>query len=90
MGTTETGRRRNSPAGGECPTHPERVLESLLPGDLDCDCDVDIVDIMMVCVVWNTYQGDADFKPAYDFDGDGRISIADIMYVAAKWRTQCR
>jgi hypothetical protein len=61
----------------------------LLPGDLDCDCDVDIVDIMMVAVVWNTREGDDKFRPEFDFDGDGRISIADIMYVAAKWNTRC-
>jgi hypothetical protein len=65
------------------------VSESLLPGDLDCDCDVDIVDIMMVAVVWNTREGDEKFRPEFDFDGDGRISIADIMYVAAKWHTYC-
>jgi YD repeat-containing protein len=60
-----------------------------LPGDLDCDCDVDIVDIMMVAVVWNTHTGDAKFKSEYDFDSDGRISIADVMFVAAKWNTRC-
>jgi hypothetical protein len=65
------------------------VPESTIPGDLDCDCDVDIVDIMMVAVVWNTREGDEKFRPEFDFDGDGRISIADIMYVAAKWHTYC-
>jgi hypothetical protein len=50
---------------------------------------VDIVDIMMVAVVWNTREGDEKFRPEFDFDGDGRISIADIMYVAAKWHTYC-
>jgi hypothetical protein len=50
---------------------------------------VDIVDIMMVAVVWNTHTGDAKFKSEYDFDSDGRISIADVMFVAAKWNTRC-
>jgi len=66
-----------------------RVPESLLPGDLDCDCDVDIVDIMRVAAIWNTREGEERFNPDYDFDKDGRISIADVMYVAAKWNTQC-
>ncbi len=60
-----------------------------LPGDLDCDCDVDIVDIMRVAAIWNTRTGDERFNPNYDFDHDGRIGIADIMYVAAKWNTRC-
>jgi len=65
------------------------VPESLLPGDLDCDCDVDIVDIMRVAAIWNAWSGDEKFNPNYDFDNDGRISIVDIMRVASKWNTRC-
>jgi len=60
-----------------------------LPGDLDCDCRVSIVDIMKVAVVWDTRRGGERFNPDYDFDGDGRISIVDVMYVASKWNTRC-
>jgi|GEM_PF-1619505 len=38
------------------------VPESLLPGDLDCDCDVDIVDIMMVAAILDTKEGDDKFR----------------------------
>jgi hypothetical protein len=53
--------------------------------DLNNDCDIDIVDIMLVASRWNTSVGDPDYDPAYDLDGDGDIDIVDIMKVAAAW-----
>jgi len=60
-----------------------------LPGDVNCDCAVDIVDIMLVAGHWNTSVGDDDYSPAYDLDGDGDIDIADIMLVAVHWGETC-
>jgi len=69
---------------------PTCVPESLLPGDLDCDCDVDIVDIMKVAAIWNTEEGDEKYNPEYDLRAPyGRIDITDIMHIAAKWNTSC-
>ncbi len=60
-----------------------------LPGDMDCDCAVDILDIMLVASHWNSSAGDDDYDPAYDLDGDGDIDIVDIMLVAVHWGEQC-
>ena len=60
-----------------------------IPGDLDCDCDVDIVDIMMVASHWNTSVGDPNYDPTCDLDSDGDIDITDIMFVAAHWGETC-
>ena len=60
-----------------------------IPGDLDCDCDVDIVDIMLVAGHWNTSMGDPGYDPTCDLDSDGDIDIADIMHVAAHWGEHC-
>ena len=49
--------------------------------DLDNDGDVDIVDIMLVAVCWNTSIGDQNYNALYDFDNDGDIDIVDIMKV---------
>jgi murein DD-endopeptidase MepM/ murein hydrolase activator NlpD len=57
--------------------------------DLDHDCDVDVVDVMLVASCWNTHTGDPDYDPAYDFDNDGDIDIVDIMQVAAAWGNTC-
>ena len=58
-------------------------------GDLDCDCDVDVVDIMMVASKWCCQLGDACYDPHCDLDGDGDIDIVDIMKVAAHWGEVC-
>jgi hypothetical protein len=50
---------------------------------------VDATDVMRVAVVWNTYAGEALYKPEYDFDNDGDIDVTDVMYIASKWNTQC-
>ncbi len=53
--------------------------------DLDCDGDVDIIDVMQVATHWRCQQGDACYAPRYDLDGDGDVDIVDIMQVAAHW-----
>ena len=60
-----------------------------LPGDLDCDCDVDIADIMLVASIWHTAVGDPDFNPDYDMDDSDDIDIVDIMLVAVHWGETC-
>ena len=62
---------------------------STLFGDLDGDCDVDIVDIMMVASKWRCQSGDTCYDARCDLDGDGDIDIADIMQVAAHWSESC-
>jgi len=67
-----------------------RFEEQDLPQDLNDDCVVNIVDIMLVVVRWGMTEADPDWDPRYDFDGDGEITVADIMQVAAHWRETCQ
>ncbi|MFQ5812824.1 MAG: carboxypeptidase regulatory-like domain-containing protein [Anaerolineae bacterium] len=60
-----------------------------LPGDLDCDCDVDIADITLVASIWHTAVGDDDYDPDYDLDDNGKVDIVDIMLVAVHWGETC-
>jgi hypothetical protein len=60
-----------------------------LPGDLNCDCVVDITDIMLVASRWHSSAGDDDYDPAYDLNDDGNIDIVDIMLVAMHWGETC-
>ena len=60
-----------------------------LPGDLNCDCVVDIADIMLVASRWHTSVGNPDYHPAYDLNDDGKIDIVDIMLVAVHWGETC-
>jgi hypothetical protein len=60
-----------------------------IAGDLNCNCRVDIVDIMLVAVRWGSHAGDELYDPAYDLDHDGDVDIADIMLVAVHWGGRC-
>ena len=51
------------------------------------DPDINIQDIMLVAVHWNSHEGDGRYNSLCDIDNDLDIDIADIMKVAAKWHT---
>ncbi len=53
--------------------------------DVDCDGDVDIVDIQRVAAHWNTSSGDSGWDSTYDMDNDGDCDIVDIQIVASEW-----
>ena len=58
-------------------------------GDLDCNCEVNVADIMLVASRWNSSVGDYAYDPAHDLDDDGDIDIVDIMLVAVYWGETC-
>jgi hypothetical protein len=58
-------------------------------GDFDCDCDIDILDVMQVALRWGTVEGDPEYDATYDLDHDGDIDIVDVAIVAALWGTTC-
>jgi hypothetical protein len=61
-----------------------------LVGDLDCDCDVDVADVMMVADRWRCQLEEDECYDAHcDLDGDGDIDIVDIMKVVAHWGELC-
>ncbi|MBE2223048.1 MAG: peptidoglycan DD-metalloendopeptidase family protein [Anaerolineae bacterium] len=53
--------------------------------DLDCDNDVDVVDIQKVAGRWGTQIGDVGYSAFYDLDDDGDIDIVDVQLVASQW-----
>jgi len=65
------------------------LRSSTLFGDLDCDCDVDVKDVMMVASRWRCQLGDECYDVRCDLDGDGNIDIVDIMQVVAHWGETC-
>lgn len=54
--------------------------------DVNCDGDVDVVDIQLVAARWGAAQGDSLFHPRYDLDGDGAIGVLDITMTATRWQ----
>jgi len=67
-------------------------------GDIDGDCDVDIVDIMKVASRWQTSCANPDpdddpdtpnYDALCDVNDDCIIDIVDIMQVAGHWSETC-
>jgi hypothetical protein len=70
---------------------PQEVTAKLcnLLGDLNCDCVVNVVDIMQVASRWRCLSGEDCYDERFDLDKDGDIDIVDIMMVAVHWGETC-
>jgi hypothetical protein len=88
-GVTFKAYRDDADGGPYTLAHTGTLRECAAGYDLDCDCDVDIADIMQVASRWHTAEGDAKYDPLYDLDDDGDIDIVDIMLVAVHWGETC-
>ncbi len=49
-----------------------------IPGDVDGDGDVDLIDLSALLAAFGTSSGDADYNPAADFDASGTIDLVDL------------
>jgi len=85
-----------NPNVGGCGT--EYNVSVRLLGDLDGNCVVNIVDIMLVASRWRTSCAKPDpdnnpytpnYESRYDLDGDCDINIVDIMLVVKHWGETC-
>jgi len=61
--------------------------------DVDCDCDVDIMDIQLVNNKWDTNSSSEanilEFNGAYDLNRDFVVNTTDIQKVAENWSYTC-
>jgi hypothetical protein len=88
-GVTFKTNRDDADGGPYTLAHTGTLRECVAGYDLDCDCVVDIADIMLVASRWHSSVGDDDYDPAYDLDDDGDIDIVDIMLVTVHWGETC-
>lgn len=65
-------------------TNMTATLNLVVP-DVDCDSDVDILDIQQITARWGANVGDATYHPRYDLDGDDTIGVQDIIADASHW-----
>ena len=63
------------------------VAYPILAGDFEGDCDVDWVDLGLLCSQWLNTDCDADndFCGGADFEGDGDVDIDDFARFAENW-----
>ena len=50
-----------------------------IPGDIDGDYDVDILDVIKITAIYASEIGDPEFNPNSDLDNDGVITILDVI-----------
>jgi len=60
-----------------------------IEGDVDCNCQVDVSDIIQVTSSWLATTGDPNYVLARDVNGDGRIDILDLMFVSSRFGAIC-
>lgn len=65
-----------------------RPSDSCAVGDLDCDGDIDIVDIQRVAAAWNSEPWDTHFNPRADVDGNRKVDVLDLVWVSDRWGTR--
>ncbi|MFZ2488985.1 MAG: hypothetical protein WAZ19_12805 [Anaerolineae bacterium] len=67
-------------------TQPMATSLHVVTPDVDCDGDVDIVDIQLVTARWGSAAGDAVYHQRYDLDGDDAIGVLDVVADATAWQ----
>ncbi|MER2597999.1 MAG: C25 family cysteine peptidase [Caldilineales bacterium] len=61
------------------------IVHAVTP-DVDCDGDVDVVDIQWVTARWGSAAGDTLYHQRYDLDGDDQIGLLDVVAAATAWQ----
>jgi len=87
-------------AAGNGPTTDTMTVtvQECIFGDFNCDCIVDVEDIMEVASRWRLGAANPDpdndpitpnYETRFDLDKDGDIDIVDIMLVVVHWGEAC-
>lgn len=61
------------------------VVKVTIPGDVDGDQDVDIYDIVKICVAYGSKKGDSEYVPNRDINCDGEIDVYDVVIACAHY-----
>ncbi len=56
-----------------------------VPGDINGDGKVDVVDLAILGSVWGLRQGSAGFDARADLDGNGDIGLPDLAILASNY-----
>ena len=62
------------------------VEQCTLSYEFNCDCDVDVGDIMQVASRWRCRSGDGCYKECYYIDKDGDVDEFDLGFLLANWQ----
>jgi len=63
-------------------TYIDGVVKVVIPGDVDGDGRVNILDAIKLAGAFGSKQGDGNWNPNADINGDGRVNILDAIMLA--------
>jgi hypothetical protein len=55
------------------------VYRALLPGDIDTDGHVDVVDLLLMIGAWASQIGEPNYSAASDLNNDGLVDAVDLL-----------
>ncbi|HEY9059463.1 MAG TPA: RICIN domain-containing protein [Pseudobacteroides sp.] len=55
--------------------------------DLNSDGAINMSDVILLALAFNSVKGDGKYKDAYDVNSDGAINMADVIKLAEKFNT---
>ena len=78
-------------ASVSCPASQTTELPptTLLGGDANRDCVINLFDLVLVGAAYGTCEGDPAFDPRADINGDGCVNLFDLVLVAANYGRGC-
>jgi len=75
-------KKETAPTSTPTPTPTTRPT---LSGDLNDDDAVNMSDVILLALSFNSVKGDSNYKAAYDLNSDGAINMQDVMIIAANF-----
>jgi hypothetical protein len=57
----------------------EQQICVTLPGDVDADRDIDILDVVEISRIYGSAEGQPEYEGNSDINGDGRVTILDVV-----------
>jgi parallel beta-helix repeat protein len=62
--------------------HGSDVVRVRMPGDVNCDGRVDMIDIGIAAAAFGSYVGSPRWNPLADMNEDGKVNMLDIAMIA--------
>jgi hypothetical protein len=68
----------------------ERVYFCItVPGDINCDCKVDVKDMVLVSKAFGSYPGHLKWNPNADINNDNKVDVKDMVLVSKYFGKYC-
>jgi hypothetical protein len=70
-------------------TYVDGTVKVKLPGDVNGDGVVDVLDLTIVSIAYGSFEGEPDYNPEADVNKDGLVDMRDLATVARNLGHTC-